>query len=112
MPRFVHIHEMQARASEVIAQLTGAEAGFLTASASAGITLAVAGCITGLDPARAEALPGDPGPGNGVAVQMGHLCEYGAPVSQAIALAGGATRIVGQSTLAKDYQLDAALEGF
>ena len=111
MPRFVRIHEMQVRASEVIAQLTGAEAGFLTASASAGITLAVAGCITGLDPARAEALPGDPGPGNGVAVQMGHLCEYGAPVSQAIALAGGATRIVGQSTLAKDYQLDAALEG-
>lgn len=111
MPRFARIHEMQARASDMIRQLTGAEAGFLTASASAGITLSVAGCMTGLDPARAEALPADPGPKNGVAVQMGHLCEYGAPVSQAIALAGGQTRIVGQSTLAKDYQLDAALEG-
>lgn len=111
MPRFVRIHEMQARASEVIAKLTGAEAGFLTASASAGITLAVAGCMTGLDPARAEALPVDPGPRNGVAVQMGHLCEYGAPVSQAITLAGATPRIVGQSTLAKDYQLAAALEG-
>ncbi|WP_435169777.1 aminotransferase class V-fold PLP-dependent enzyme [Falsirhodobacter sp. 1013] len=110
MTRFVRIHELQTRASEVIARLTGAEAGFLTASASAGITLAVAGCITGLDPARAEALPDTPGPKNGVAVQMGHLCEYGAPVSQAIALAGGRTRIVGQSTLAKDYQLEAALD--
>ncbi|MBK4216863.1 aminotransferase class V-fold PLP-dependent enzyme [Paracoccus caeni] len=110
MPRFARIHEMQARASEVIARLTGAEAGFLTASASAGITLAVAGAITGMDPARAEALPQDPGPRRAVAVQMGHLCEYGAPVSQAIALAGGDTRTVGQSTLAKDYQLDAALD--
>jgi len=110
MPRFARIHEMQARASEVIARLTGAEAGFLTASASAGITLAVAGAITGMDPARAEALPTAPGARSAVAVQMGHLCEYGAAVSQAIALAGGSTRIVGQSTLAKDYQLAAALD--
>ncbi|WP_128255606.1 aminotransferase class V-fold PLP-dependent enzyme [Falsirhodobacter deserti] len=110
MTRFVRIHEMQSRASQVIAKLTGAEAGFLTASASAGISLSVAAAITGLDPARAEALPNDPGPRNGVAVQMGHLCEYGAPVSQAIALAGGQMRVVGQSTLAKDYQLDAVLD--
>lgn len=110
MPRFVRIHEMQARASEVISRLTGAEAGFLTASASAGITLAIAGCMTGLDPARVEALPSAPGPRHAVAVQMGHLCEYGAPVSQAIALAGGQTRIVGQSTSVKDYQLKAALD--
>jgi D-glucosaminate-6-phosphate ammonia-lyase len=110
MPRFVRIHDLQARASEVIAKLTGAEAGCLTASASAGITLAIAGCITGLDPAHAEALPDRPGPKRAIAVQMGHLCEYGAPVSQAVALAGGETRIIGQSTLTKDYQLDAALD--
>ncbi|TKA98341.1 aminotransferase class V-fold PLP-dependent enzyme [Cereibacter changlensis] len=110
MPRFARIHEMQARASEVIGRLTGAEAGFLTASASAGITLSIAGCITGLDPARAEALPEAPGPRNAVAIQMGHMCEYGAPVSQAISLAGGRTRIVGQSTSTKDYQLEAALD--
>ncbi|WP_410216757.1 aminotransferase class V-fold PLP-dependent enzyme [Paracoccus sp. (in: a-proteobacteria)] len=110
MPRFARIHEMQARASDVIARLTGAEAGFVTASASAGMTLAIAGCITGMDPARVEALPEAPGPKNGVAVQMGHLCEYGAPVSQAIALAGGRTRTVGQSTSVKDYQLEAALD--
>lgn len=111
MPRFVKMHDLQARASEVISDLTGAEAGFLTASASAGITLAIAGCLTGLDPAKVEALPLDPGPDNGVAVQMGHLCEYGAPVSQAVALAGGKLHIVGQSTLTRDYQLEAALEG-
>ncbi len=110
MPRFASIHELQARASDTIARLTGAEAGFLTASASAGISLAVAGCLTGLDPARVEALPRDPGPRDGVAIQMGHLCEYGAPVSQAVNLVGAHVRIVGQSTLARDYQFDAALD--
>ncbi|QQA43528.1 aminotransferase class V-fold PLP-dependent enzyme [Pelagovum pacificum] len=111
MPRFAKIHELQAQASETIARLTGAEAGFLTASASAGISLSVAGCLTGLDPAKVEALPEGAGPDNGVAVQMGHLCEYGAPVSQAITLVGGKVHVFGQSTQTRDYQLEAALEG-
>lgn len=111
MPHFVKMHELQARASQTIARLTGGEAGFLTASASAGITLAIAGCLTGMDPAKVEALPLQPGPDNGVAVQMGHLCEYGAPVAQAVALAGGRLHVVGQSTLTRDYQLEAALTG-
>ena len=107
---FVGMHELQARASRTISDLTGAEAGFLTASASAGITLAVAGTMTGLDPARAEALPGRPGEKTEVAMQLGHLCSYGAPIETAISLAGAAPRAVGQSTLAMDHQLAGALE--
>ena len=109
MGNFVFIHEAQARASAIIARLTGAEAGFLTASASAGITLSVAACLTGLDPARVEALPLDPGPRPEVLVQAGHLCGYGAPVSQAIALTGARVRQVGQSTLCADHQITGAL---
>lgn len=111
MPRFVKIHELQARASGVIADLTGAEAGFLTASASAGITLSIAGCLTGLDPAGVQALPLEPGDAPGVAVQMGHLCEYGAPLTQAITLAGAVPHVFGQSTATSDFQLEAALKG-
>lgn len=110
MGRFVKMHELQARASGVIARLTGAEAGCITASASAGISLSVAGCISGLDAARAEALPKAPGPKSGVVVQMGHLCQYGAPISTAIDLAGGTLRQIGTSTHAADYQLEAALD--
>lgn len=110
MTRFVRIHEMQAHASQTIAALTGAEAGFLTASASAGITLALAGTMTGLSPAAVEALPKAPGPRNAVAIQLGHMCEYGAPVTTAIELAGGTVRPVGQSTVAADYQLEAACD--
>lgn len=65
--------------------------------------------MTGLDPARAEALPRNPGARCEVAVQAGHLCAYGAPVSTAVELAGGTVRGVGQSTLAMDHQLRAAL---
>lgn len=109
MPNFVSIHAAQTLASAAIARVTGAEAGFLTASASAGITLSIAGCMTGLDPARVEALPLDPGPKHDVVVQAGHLCGYGAPVAQAISLAGARIRQVGQSTLCTDYQITGAL---
>ncbi|MDR9427776.1 MAG: aminotransferase class V-fold PLP-dependent enzyme [Salibaculum sp.] len=110
MTRFAKIHELQAKASHVIAELTGAEAGCLTASASAGISLAVAGCMTGIDPARVEALPNETGPRSGVAVQLGHLCGYGAPVSLAVELTGAHVRPVGQSTLAMDHQLAHVLD--
>lgn len=109
MARFVKMHELQARASEVIVQLTGAEAGCMCASASAGISLAVAGRMSGMDPAKAEALPLQPGPRSEVVVQAGHLCGYGAPVETAIALTGATTRRIGQSTLVMDHQLEGAL---
>jgi D-glucosaminate-6-phosphate ammonia-lyase len=109
MGHFLRIHDMQAKASATIAALTGAEAGCLTASASAGITLAIAGCITGLDPAHAEALPRTPGPRSEVVVQAGHLCGYGAPVSTGVELAGATVRSIGQSTLAMDHQLRGAI---
>ncbi len=109
MGRFVKIHELQSKASRVIAELTGAQSGCITASASAGISLAVAGAMTGMDPAAAESLPRGAGLRSGVVVQLGHLCNYGAPLATAIELTGAHVVPVGQSTLCTDYQFDAAL---
>ncbi len=109
MGHFVNMHELQSRASQVIGRLTGAEAGFITASASAGISLTVAGCMTGMDPGRAEGLPCNPGPRSRVAVQLGHLCHYGAPVSQSVELAGAEVLPAGQSTLCSDHSLRKAM---
>lgn len=109
MGRFVKMHELQARASAVIVEMTGAEAGCVTASAGAGISLCIAGCITGLDPVRTRALPLEPGPRRGVVVQAGHLCEYGAPIDTAIALAGAETRTIGQSTHCADFEMEGAV---
>ncbi len=109
LPRFVPIHVLQRKASTVIARLTGGEAGFVTASASAGVTLSVAAAMTGLDPARVERLPDTTGMRDEVLIQAGHMCHYGAPVEQAIRLAGASIVPVGQSTQAMDHQLVGAI---
>ena len=109
MGRFVNIHELQSHASRVISKLTGSEAGCITASASAGISLSIAGCMTGVDAGRVQALPRIPGPRDEVVVQLGHMCDYGAPLSIAIELTGATVHPVGQSTLCTDYQLVAAM---
>lgn len=109
LAQFVEIADLQRRASAVIARVCGAEAGFITASCSAGITLAVAGTMTGDDLAAIERLPDASGRKNEVAIQTGHLVNYGAPVDQAIRLAGARVVPVGQATEASGYQLDGAL---
>jgi D-glucosaminate-6-phosphate ammonia-lyase len=50
----VDIAELQARASVVIAECSGAEAGLVTSGAAAALTLGTAACLTGLDVARME----------------------------------------------------------
>lgn len=105
LPEFVEINDLQRKASAVIAHATGAEAGYVTASASAGITLAVAGAMTGADLARIERLPDSTGMKDEVVIMTGHLVGYGAPVEQAIRLAGAKVVPVGQSTMARGYQL-------
>lgn len=53
----VDIAELQAAASHVIADLTGADAGYIASGASACLLLATAACITGLNPSRMARLP-------------------------------------------------------
>jgi L-seryl-tRNA(Ser) seleniumtransferase len=54
---FVRISDLQARASELIAEATGAEAGYVTSGAAAGLELAAAACIAGDDPGAMARLP-------------------------------------------------------
>lgn len=46
---FVRIEDLQSRASEFIADVTGAEAGYVTSGASAGLMMAAAACLAGDD---------------------------------------------------------------
>ena len=105
LSEFVEINELHRRASATIAQATGAEAGCITASCSAGITLAVAGCMTGADLARIEQLPDAAGMKDEVLIQAGHMVYYGAPIEQALRLTGAKVVPVGQSTFARPYHL-------
>ena len=53
----VPIDELQAVASRVIAEVCGSEAGYATSGASAGLTLATAACMVGLDIVKMDRLP-------------------------------------------------------
>ncbi|MBY5415688.1 aminotransferase class V-fold PLP-dependent enzyme [Rhizobium leguminosarum] len=109
LPHFVEINDLQRKASAVIARLTGGEAGFVTASCSAGISLAVAGAITGNNLLAIEKLPDVVPEKNEVLVQMGHVVSYGAPVDQAIRLAGGKAVLVGQATSTHRFHMENAI---
>jgi D-glucosaminate-6-phosphate ammonia-lyase len=109
LPQFVEIGDLQKKASRVVARLCGTEAGFVTASCSAGITLAVAGAMTGCDLAAVERLPNTEDLKNEVLLMTGHMVSYGAPVEQGIRLAGAKVVPVGQATSAYGYQLNGAI---
>ncbi|MDR9807013.1 aminotransferase class V-fold PLP-dependent enzyme [Rhizobium hidalgonense] len=109
LPHFVEINDLQRKASAVIARLTGGEAGFVTASCSAGISLAVAGAISGDNLLAIERLPDVTPEKNEVLVQMGHVVSYGAPVDQAIRLAGGKVVLVGQATSTHRFHMEHAI---
>lgn len=109
LPQFVEINDLQRKASAIIARLTGGDAGFVTASCSSGISLAVAGTITGPDLLAIERLPETFTPKNEVLVQMGHVVSYGAPVDQSIRLAGGKVLMVGQATSTHRYHMENAI---
>ncbi|EPE95024.1 aminotransferase class V-fold PLP-dependent enzyme [Rhizobium grahamii] len=109
LPQFVEINDLQRMASKVIARLTGAEAGFVTASCSAGISLAVAGAITGNNLLAIEKLPDMAPDKNEVLVQMGHVVSYGAPVDQAIRIAGGKVVLIGQATSTHRFHMENAI---
>lgn len=106
---FVELSQLHKKAGAVVARLCGAEAGTVTASVSAGITLSVAAAMTGSDLGRIEQLPDTAGMKNEVVIQQGHMVNYGHPLEQGIRLAGAKVRPVGQVTRAKRFQMEAAL---
>ena len=62
----VDMAELEAHASQVIAGVTGAEAGYVASGAAACLTLATAACVTGLDPGKMARLPDTAGMRNEV----------------------------------------------
>lgn len=110
MPHFIEMSALQKQASAVIAKLCGSEAGFVTASASAGLTIACAAAMTGSDLAAIERLPDTSTLSrNEILIQAGHMVHYGAPVEQALRLSGATVVPVGTATLAEGYQLSGAI---
>ncbi|MBM3933822.1 MAG: aminotransferase class V-fold PLP-dependent enzyme [SAR202 cluster bacterium] len=73
---YVDIYELNRKAGEVIAKLTGAEAGMVTAGASAAMLLEAAACIAGKDPAKISRLPDTEGMKNEIIIHHAHRIGY------------------------------------
>jgi len=80
---YVDMDELHQRCSEVIARVTGAEAGLVTSGATGGMLLATAACITGGDRAMMLELP-EAAEGTEVIVQKGQRTGF----DQAVRTAG------------------------
>jgi uncharacterized pyridoxal phosphate-dependent enzyme len=93
LQRYVPMSDLQAQAGQAIARWSGAEAGCVTHSTAAAITLAVAGCMTGRDAGRIARLPDAQDMPSRVAMLAAHQVNYGHSMLQAVRLAG-ATPVV------------------
>lgn len=109
LPHSVDMAELQAAASRVIARVTGAEAGFVTGCSSAGIVIAAAACMTGLDLGRIEQLPDTTGMRNEVVIQKGHVVNYGSLITGDLRLSGAHVIEFGAAAESGLYQLEAVL---
>jgi L-seryl-tRNA(Ser) seleniumtransferase len=75
---YVRMEDLQEAAGRVIAQATGAESGYVTSGAAAGLLLGTAACVAGLDLQTMERLPDTSARGtrNEVVVHRAHRNSY------------------------------------
>lgn len=72
----VKMDDLEARAGEIIAEVTGAESGYVLPGAAAGLLLSVSACMADDDPSRIQQLPDAAGMQNTVIMQKGHRTDY------------------------------------
>ncbi|MGX5802694.1 aminotransferase class V-fold PLP-dependent enzyme [Bradyrhizobium sp. Arg314] len=108
--QWVEMDDLQRAASAVVARLTGGEAGFITACCASGITMAIAGAMTGNNLLAIERLPDDTeGLKSEVVIQLGHIVNYGAPIDQSIRVAGAKVIPAGTVSVTQDYHVREAI---
>ena len=73
---FVDMHELNQKAGEEIARITGAESGLVTAGSAAGMQLQAAACITGTDSAKISKLPDTRKLKNQIVIHRMHRVSY------------------------------------
>lgn len=72
----VRIDELQEAAGRYLAAVSGAEAGYVTAGAAAGLALSSAACLARFDVAAMDRLPDTSGIPHEIVIQRAHLTAY------------------------------------
>lgn len=100
----VDIPELNAAAGKVIAEITGAEAGFVSSGAAGGLVLQAAAVIAGSEPAKMAQLPDTTGLKDEIVIQNSHRFAY----DQAYRVAGATLVGVGSGKSCEPWELEAA----
>jgi D-glucosaminate-6-phosphate ammonia-lyase len=91
----VVIADLMVEAGRRIAGIVGTEDACVSSGASSGVAIAVASVIAGTDKPLIQGLPGRVGRPFEIVIQKGHSVDFGAPITQMIALGGGQAVEVG-----------------
>lgn len=102
---FVLMDELNAAVGAAIANLTGAEAGYVTSGSAGAMALAAAACIAGTDPARIRRLPDSEGWANEIVIHRTQRINY----DQMFRVGGGRLVEIGLSSGTEPWELDHAI---
>ena len=100
----VNIDELNRAASRIIAEATGAEAGFVSSGAAGGLVLQAAAVIAGSDPAKMSRLPDASGMKNEIIIHKSHRFPY----DQCYESVGAKFVEIGDGRRCQPWQLEAA----
>ncbi len=102
---FVVLDELNARVGERIAEVTGAEAGYVTSGSAAAMALAAAACIAGTDPEQVRRLPDSNGKRNEIVIHRSHRINY----DQMYRVGGGVLVEIGLPDATEPRELERAI---
>lgn len=102
---FVVMDELNEAVGRKIAAITGAEAGYVTSGSAAGMALAAAACIAGVDPASIRRLPNSDGLPNEIIMHRAHRINY----DQMFRVGGGRIIEIGLPSGTAVWELEAAI---
>lgn len=102
---FVVIEELNAKVGEKIAEVTGAEAGYVTCGSAAAMAIAAAACIAGTDPERINKLPDSTGLANEIIIHRAHRINYDGMYRAA----GGKLVEIGMAFSTERWELERAI---
>lgn len=100
----VNIDDLNRAASRIIADATGAEAGFVSSGAAGGLVLQAAAVIAGSDPAKMSRLPDASGMKNEIIIHKSHRFPY----DQCYESVGAKFVEIGDGRRCQPWQLEAA----
>ena len=102
---FVDMHELNEKAGNIIATLTGAEAGLVTAGSAAGMVLEAAATMAGNDPAKIWQLPDTSNMKNEIILHRAHRVSY----DHNFRAAGAKLVEIGNASTTQEWELENAI---